>query len=1589
MTYVDPAVSGIPATGNKILAAWGAEVTADIEYLKALFDTGVTTATGLDYSGGNGVANYAIISGLLARFNSVEIPTPPVGSAGVVGISQTIILGVGQRLVSKAGLISAQGANALGSVVIAPATDGFTATQNCVVYCSGQYSGLRGLVVQAQDQVAGHVQSYACSYLATDVILEDCDFIGGSAFCLADLSTVSSLSNRFHLLHCNMWHIGSGGAWTHNSFDANITNPRVSGTKVFGQFIDGTRVIGGHIAGGSPNISVAGSGVEYEGTYFDGSAAASTFITLSSTGTGKPILFNGCRFVPGALGNTVDLFNITGSCVLVVEGGEVIYGGGGGSNKWGAMVSGSGVASSVVRFRPSYINGNACITNTLAAYFPAGRPQDYDFYADNASTFTGRHNNQIDGGFAYVTGLVNDGGATDQTQAFVNASNLIGNSGTLYVPAGTYGLVWSVPADITLMGAGSGAQSADGSTMLTLPSGNTTATYCLNLAGNRSKLMFCDVDAQGRGIVDAGSVGYAASVIMSGSDNIMMNTHIKGGTFVSLWCQAGSNRSRLMNVTTENANTNILVRTITGTVSASSGGFIVQDSAASFTMADIGRGVGADSAAGFRLGTRLNASATVASGSNGATLTSLVGSTLSASPISGSLTALPASGSLQVIASGGTAVLSYTAVAGGNFSISGIVSGTGSWTVATGNNIVCTKGMTLDQSASAAVVAGTMTVTQGYTAILAGVDVQATGCRFVTGTTIVGDFGAPSGALQFTQTHFTNTNTSSPSHQGNVLLESSAYFWGCYLDSCPINSSAVVHKQGVKQCFFHGTYTFNNVNNHNYWLTENATTTGVTVRGLFMQPPQGAWTGLVNLAAGANSHTVFVGVDATDGTVFQGTTLASLFTGGGSTVPPFGCGQVSDVSVNGVQWTASTQAVPLVFGGVTDNQPALQSALGGSTPSPVNVKLVGTGTVALKSPLIVGQNQFLSADNPNFKEGGTSGGIIPGIVFVPASGWSNAIPSWAQTLYGLPATLDALVIYAGVSTGGGNFYSSGGAKGLAFDAGGGSGPISYSAYLAGTDTTHQGCLYRRGSVGSLFDGGSGARTNVEHCMIEGSTQFGAVVQGVDWKIDGGRIVNGSHKLNGQGNLVSNTHMTGGLQIDPDTSSTPGYNTKVQARMGFSQCQFDTCPTGNQGYAGGTTNAGAPSNVVTGITISAGVATIQFTSNVPSLSTGTVVILSGWTTTTGSINGAQTLTGVSGSTATFSTAATGPVTVVGVVALQATPSNSVLMIDNNNDNAGDAVTYSGCRFHENNNGYYGQPVIHRAPGSNANASLFVSGCQVSAVPATCFSSVVDWTRAGDVVDVSVIDAALQANDTWNGGASVAVSGITTVTLTGAARSDVNLNADGASRGIGSLYSNGGYWYTFKFTGISGSTLTGVTAMTKVGSGTDPAPNISNTNPVTYTCASAAFCFPGGTLPSRYRVMLSNSGLLLQNATFPVVVASGGGSGVTTTQTLTWTPPTATVTFRVSLFIQVTTAGTSTVPVIAFTRIGGIAFSQDVSLTKEDGTSTAVVPAGATVLGGYTASFTGRTNNAGAAITLTITPTGSTFAWGAVIEQLTAS
>jgi hypothetical protein len=483
-------------------------------------------------------------------------------------------------------------------------------------------------------------------------------------------------------------------------------------------------------------------------------------------------------------------------------------------------------------------------------------------------------------GFAAVKGLNDDSGFSNQTAAFQTAAaTLPSEGGTLFVPAGVYGAVWTVPTNVSLFCAGQGGQAGPGATQIVIPSGTadaTTAPWALNMANTGCHFYNGDVSGGGRGAYNS------VALVGSAGDQLIMNAYISRGRYAAFQGATGGappgggqNRGRMTNVVTDAGTIPILQRTITGTVGFTTGSKILTDTGGSFSSQDVGLGISANPAntAGIMLGTRLAANATVSIGSSVVALSTLAGTGLALNSVAN---ILAAPGTVSVMTDQGyPATFTYSGISGTTLTGMVLTSGTASWTVSTGDFVVNPTQIVIDQTPTQSTTGntGTIGIIAGFSSIVGGTDTQLTVCRFVQGTNV---FAGTSSAIQATQCHFTNTRTSVDS-PGGLLFEGSANLWGCYQDSCPVNGSALVHKQNAKEVLHSDGYGYNNITTNPNFYTENDNQNGITLRNLVMQPPNGPWNSLVNLAGGPNSGVIVDGINVVGQMPFL---IRTSFTGG-------------------------------------------------------------------------------------------------------------------------------------------------------------------------------------------------------------------------------------------------------------------------------------------------------------------------------------------------------------------------------------------------------------------------------------------------------------------------------------------------------------------------------------------------------------------------------------------------------------------------------------------------------------------------------------------------------------------------------------
>jgi len=132
--------------------------------------------------------------------------------------------------------------------------------------------------------------------------------------------------------------------------------------------------------------------------------------------------------------------------------------------------------------------------------------------------------------------------------------------------------------------------------------------------------------------------------------------------------------------------------------------------------------------------------------------------------------------------------------------------------------------------------------------------------------------------------------------------------------------------------------------------------------------------------------------------------------------------------------------------------------------------------------------------------------------------------------------------------------------------------------------------------------------------------------------------------------------------------------------------------------------------------------------------------------------------------------------------------------------------------------------------------------------------------------------------------------------------------------------------------------------------------------------------------------SFTGTLQRPYPYPTVVAQSALVGSTSTQTLTFAGVAAASTYRVTFRIRVTVAGTSTIPALTYNNQGNSNTGPTAAAVwKFDGSS--VAPIYSIVANGeYQAEVVFGCGSNGPGITMTITPTGSTFSWSMTVEQL---
>ncbi len=150
------------------------------------------------------------------------------------------------------------------------------------------------------------------------------------------------------------------------------------------------------------------------------------------------------------------------------------------------------------------------------------------------------------------------------------------------------------------------------------------------------------------------------------------------------------------------------------------------------------------------------------------------------------------------------------------------------------------------------------------------------------------------------------------------------------------------------------------------------------------------------------------------------------------------------------------------------------------------------------------------------------------------------------------------------------------------------------------------------------------------------------------------------------------------------------------------------------------------------------------------------------------------------------------------------------------------------------------------------------------------------------------------------------------------------------------------------------------------------------PVFFTGAATAASFFANTIYS------GNTTGVGAGFSSPFIVHQASSLASTATVTLTYNPPLVAGGYRFTLYVKVTTAGTSTIPTLSYHDENG-------ATVTAEGVSVMKITTGAFVqsmiaTGYYGIAFPIDTDNSGSAITMVLTPTGSTFNYDYTLERV---
>jgi hypothetical protein len=200
-----------------------------------------------------------------------------------------------------------------------------------------------------------------------------------------------------------------------------------------------------------------------------------------------------------------------------------------------------------------------------------------------------------------------------------------------------------------------------------------------------------------------------------------------------------------------------------------------------------------------------------------------------------------------------------------------------------------------------------------------------------------------------------------------------------------------------------------------------------------------------------------------------GELLAAMVVAFGAPRPTsFGLGELLEDLVQAIE------GFSIVAGGFTNLQlgnPAVDNAVQINSVFASGQPVLNNqnGVCYISSPIIIPPGLGIWTPYEPLKQGGNF--YVPGLRIMAAPGFSGAIPSAAQNAYGLPPSLDALVIHAGISS-----WMSGVTVDGSLNPTTATPNHAYPVALYNTDVGHFGCLIRQATAAALCDIGDTSNT---------------------------------------------------------------------------------------------------------------------------------------------------------------------------------------------------------------------------------------------------------------------------------------------------------------------------------------------------------------------------------------------------------------------------------------------------------------------------------------------------------------------------------